>query len=246
MSSVREVTLSTMGKFVTPMCHECPHRKGPLMGCCQLEELEFISGSKVSQSYQKGQRIFQEGSPALGLHCVNQGKIKVTKTSGDGKEQITQLAKGGDMLGFQAVLTDTRYTTSAVALDDCVVCFIPRADFFRVWQSNTQFSTSLMTMMAKALGAAEVQMLHLAYKPVRERLAAALLLLVQTFRPAGDSKPFSIALGREDLASLVGTAKETASRLLSEFKEAGLIATRGSEVTILNLSELSQIASRYD
>ncbi|MCI1186774.1 Crp/Fnr family transcriptional regulator [Hymenobacter sp. DH14] len=235
-----------MGKFITPNCQECPNRKGPLMGCCQLEELDLISSSKVSQSYQKGQRIFQEGSPVLGLHCVNQGKIKVTKASGDGKEQITQLAKGGDVLGFQAVLTETRYTTSAVAMDDCVVCFIPRSDFFRVWQSNTQFSASLMQIMAKALGAAEVQMLHLAYKPVRERLAGALLLLAQTFRRDDDVEPFSISIARDDLASLVGTAKETAIRLLSEFKEAGLIAARGSEITILNLRELSQIASRYD
>ena len=235
-----------MGKFITPVCQNCPNRKGPLMGCCQLEELDFIAGSKVSQSYQKGQRIFYEGSPALGLHCVNQGKIKVTKASGEGKEQIVQLAKGGDVLGFQSVLTETRYSTSAVALEDCVVCFIPRADFFRVWQSNVQFSTSLMQMMARALGAAEVQMLHLAYKPVRERLAGALLLLARTFRKGDDAVHFSMSISREDLASLVGTAKETAIRLLSEFKEAGIIATRGSEVTILNIGELSQIAALYD
>nr|WP_233454718.1 Crp/Fnr family transcriptional regulator [Hymenobacter negativus] len=216
------------------------------MGCCQLEELDFIAGSKVSQSYQKGQRIFHEGSPALGLHCVNQGKIKVTKASGEGKEQIVQLAKGGDVLGFQSVLTDTRYSTSAVALEDCVVCFIPRSDFFRVWQSNVQFSTSLMQMMARALGAAEVQMLHLAYKPVRERLAGALLLLARTFRKGDEAEIFSMSISREDLASLVGTAKETAIRLLSEFKEAGIIASRGSEVTILNIGELSQIAALYD
>ncbi|UOE34382.1 Crp/Fnr family transcriptional regulator [Hymenobacter monticola] len=216
------------------------------MGCCQLEELEFISGNKVAQSYQKGQRIFQEGAPSLGLHCVSQGKIKVTKTGGDGKEQIVRLAKDGDMLGFQSLLTEPKYSTSAVALEDCVVCFIPRADFFRVWQSNVQFSTSLMQMMAKALGAAEVQMLHLAYKPVRERLAEALLLLYHTFRKEQDTEIFSMSFSREDLASLVGTAKETATRLLSDFKEAGIIATRGSLVSILQPNRLSEIASLYD
>ncbi|WP_201985635.1 Crp/Fnr family transcriptional regulator [Hymenobacter rubidus] len=208
--------------------------------------MDFIARSKVSQSYQKGQRIFHEGSPALGLHCVSQGKIKITKASGEGKEQITRLAKGGDMLGFHSVLTEPQYSTSAVALEDCVVCFIPRADFFRVWQSNQQFSTSLMQMMAKALGEAEVQLLHLAYKPVRERLAEALLLLYHTFREKEALLPFSVAVSREDLAALVGTAKETATRLLSEFKEAGIISTRGSQVTILDLNGLSQIASLYD
>lgn len=216
------------------------------MGCCQLEELDFISTNKVSQSYQRGQQIFQEGNPATGLHCVKQGKIKITKTSGEGKEQITRLAKDGDMLGFQSVVAETKYTTSAVALDDCVVCFIPRADFFRVWQANTQFSTALMQMMAKTLGAAEVQMLHLAYKPVRERLAEALLLLVHTFGEAGPAGTFNLSVSREDLASLVGTAKETAIRLLADFKDAGIIATRGSQFTILDMNALSQVAALYD
>lgn len=216
------------------------------MSCCQLEELDFISTNKVSQSYQKGQQIFQEGGPAMGLHCVNQGKIKIIKTSGDGKEQITRLVKAGDMIGFQSVVAETKYTTSAVALDDCVVCFIPRADFFRVWQANTQFSTALTQLMAKALGAAEVRMLHLAYKPVRERLAEALLLLVHTFGEVGQAAPVSISFSREDLASLVGTAKETATRLLSEFKDAGIITTRGSLFTILDMKGLQQIADLYD
>jgi CRP-like cAMP-binding protein len=216
------------------------------MGCCQLSELDFICTNKVSQRYQKGQRIFQEGGNALGLYCVNQGKIKLVKTSSDGKEQITRLVKAGDMLGFQSVVAETKYTTSAVALDDCVVCFIPRADFFRVWQSNPRFSTSLTQMMAKALGAAEAQMLNLAYKPVRERLAEALLLLAHTFGEEGEGKSFSMSVSREDLASLVGTAKETATRLLSEFKDSGIITTRGSQFTILNMNALSRIAALHD
>ncbi|MBD2723342.1 Crp/Fnr family transcriptional regulator [Hymenobacter armeniacus] len=235
-----------MGKFFTPVCHECPSRNTPLMGCCQADELDFISANKVSHRFQKGQHIFQEGGPALGLHCVQQGKIKITKASGDGKEQIIRLAKGGDMLGFRSVLAGPHYSTSAVALDDCVVCFIPRADFYRLWQSNLQFSTSLMHMMARALGEAELQMLHLAYKPVRERLAGALLMLQRTFRQPGDAGPFSTSISREDLAALVGTAKETATRLMSEFKEAGIVATRGSQVTILKPDSLSQLASLYD
>lgn len=235
-----------MEKFISPTCQHCPNRKGPLMGCCQVEELDFISSNKTSQSYQKGQRIFYEGAPALGVYCVNQGKIKITKSGGDGKEQIIRLAKDGDVLGIRSLLTAVKYSTSAVALDNCVVCFIPRSDFFRVWQSNLQFSASLMQLMAKALGEAEMQMLHLAYKPVRERLAEALLLLYHTFRKEGEALPFSMNISREDLASLVGTAKETAIRLLSEFKEAGIVATRGSQITILKESNLSQIASLYD
>jgi len=180
------------------------------------------------------------------MHCVHQGKIKITKAGGDGKEQIIRLAKTGDVLGFRALLAGGQHSTSAVALETCVICHIPRADFFRVWQSNLQFSVSLMQQIARELGEAEVQMLHLAYKPVRERLAQALLLLHRTFHEREAALPFAIAISREDLASLVGTAKETATRLLSEFKESGYITTRGSMVTILKVEELSKIASQYD
>lgn len=235
-----------MSRFVTPVCQSCPSRKGPLLGCCPMEELELIATSKSSQFYQKGQTIYQEGTAAHGLHCVHQGKIKVTKVGGDQKEQIIKLARHGDVLGFRSLLTGHRYSTSAVALEDCVVCFVPRADFLRLLQSNMQFSNSLMQLLATDLGAAEERMLQLAYKPVRERLAAALLLLQHTFGEEAAGQPFSTAISREDLASLVGTAKETVSRLLSDFKEVGLIATRGSRITLLQPTQLLEIATLYD
>lgn len=235
-----------MQRFTKPDCQTCPHRSNPLMGCCSAEELEFINNNKTTQYYQKGQFIYQEGNQALGMYCVHQGKIKIAKAGGDNKEQIVQLVREGDMLGYRALLAGTRYSSSAVALEECVVCFVPRPDFLRLVQANMQFSTALMQLMARSLGQAEERMLHLAYKPVRERLAGALLLVQQTFRQEGEELPFRFALGREDLAALVGTAKETVSRLLSEFKDAGIIATRGSQITILKPSRLLEIATMYD
>lgn len=234
-----------MSRLVAPTCQNCPSRKGPLLGCCPLDELEFIATAKSAQLYQKGQVIYQEGMLAQGLHCVHSGKIKVTKTGGDHKEQILRLVRHGDVLGFRALVMGGHYTNSAVALENCVVCFVPRPDFLRLVHSNRQFANSLMHMLAGALAEAEERMMQLAYKPVRERLADALLLLQRTFGDEPTSAQFSISLSREDVASLVGTAKETVSRLLSEFKEAGIIATKGSQITILNAARLHEIATLY-
>ena len=235
-----------MQRFTKPDCQTCPHRKNPLMACCSTEELEFINTNKTTQYYQKGQFIYQEGNQALGLYCVHQGRIKLSKAGGDNKEQIVSLFREGDVFGYRALLAGTRYSASAVALEECVVCFVPRPDFLRLVQANVQFSTALMQLLARSLGQAEERMLHLAYKPVRERLAGALMLVQQTFLQEGEELPFRIALGREDLAALVGTAKETVSRLLSEFKDAGIIATRGSQITILKPSRLLEISTMYD
>ncbi|MDO7885956.1 Crp/Fnr family transcriptional regulator [Hymenobacter cheonanensis] len=209
--------------------------------------MEFIATTKSAQFYQKGQAIYQQGNPVLGMHCIHQGKVKLAKVGGDGKEHITRLVHHGDVLGVRAMLSGGQYSTSAVALDDCVVCFVPRPDVLRLIQSNRQFSNTLLQMLATSLGEAEEQLLRLAYKPVRERLAEALLLVRRTFDSAGaPGEPFTIALSREDLAALVGTAKETVSRLLTEYKDAGIVATRGSQIMLLEEGRLLAISTRYD
>lgn len=234
-------------RFTAPECHDCPIRKDSLLGCCQAEELELISVGKMCQTYQKGQVIFREGARPNGLHCIHQGKVKVTKVGGDGKEQITRLAKEGDVIGYRALMAETAYSASAIAMEDCVVCLIPKSDFLKVIESNAQFAHGLMKLLSQALGEAEERLLHLAYKPVRERLAEALLLLQRTYQKPGDPPmPFDIAISREDLAALVGTAKETTIRLLSDFKEEGIVTTKGSHITLLRPEKLVEIASLYD
>ncbi len=236
-----------MGRFISPNCHSCPSRQSPLLGSCLLEELEFITTTKSAQFYHKGQTIYQQGSQAQGMHCIHQGKVKLVKAGGDGKEHITRLVRHGDALGFRALLGGGYYTSSAIALDDCVICFIPRPDVLRLVQSNRQFANTLLQLLANGLGQAEEQMLRLAYKPVRERLAEALLLVRRTFDSvAAPAEPYTLALSREDLAALVGTAKETVSRLLTEYKDAGVVATRGSLIMLLDEAQLQAISTRYD
>ncbi|MGI4833226.1 MAG: Crp/Fnr family transcriptional regulator [Janthinobacterium lividum] len=238
--------LYLMSRFSTPNCQNCPHQKTPLISCCSHDELDLLSTQKSTQVYQKGQTVYQQGNKVLGLHCVHQGKIKLTRVGGDQREHIVHLVRPGELIGCRPLLAGSLYTTSAVALEDCVVCFVPRLDFIGLLQANKQFSNAMLHLLADALGQAEDQLLHLAYKPVRERLAGALVALQHTYGSAETNEPFSIALSREDVAALVGTAKETVSRLLTEFKAAGYIATRGSRITVLNQAQLRKISTRYD
>ncbi|MBT9393163.1 Crp/Fnr family transcriptional regulator [Hymenobacter sp. NST-14] len=225
-----------------------------MLGSCQHTELSLIAGSKQHQFYAKGQYIFQAGARVPGLYCVYQGKVKISKLSADGKEQIIRLAREGDVLAYRSLMSGDICTTTATALTDCVVCLVPRPDFFSLLEQNPQFTHSLLRLLAQNLGDAESRLLHTAYKPVRERLAEALLLLHRLFEPttaataaATTSKTaFSIPVSRDDLAALTGTTKETASRLLSDFRQEGLVTTQGSRITIRQLDKLSQLASRYD
>jgi len=221
-------------------------RKSSLLGCCRAEELEELAASKSSCLYKKGQVIFSEGSKPAGLHCVHTGKVKVSKMGSEGKEQIIRLAKPGDVIGYRALMADSNYYASAVALDDAVVCFVPKSQFLELIHKNTDFSNGLMKLLSKALGDAEERMTQLAYKRVRERLAEALLLLRKTYQQEEGQDSFTISISREDLAAIVGTAKETTIRLLSEFKEEQIISTKGSSITILDPEKLYGICHLYD
>lgn len=186
-----------------------------------------------------------EGNRPLGLYCVSEGKIKVTKTNSDGKEQIVRLVKPGDVIGYRALMATEKYSASAIALEDTKVCFVPEAEFQRIITENPKVTQDLFSLLSKALGEAENKLSNLALKPVRERLAEALVLLMRTYKKA-EEKEFSISISREDLASIVGTAKETVIRFLSELKDDNVVNTKGSLITIIDEQKLIKLSQMYD
>lgn len=233
-------------KFISPDCQNCTSRAASLLGCCRGSELEQLSATKSCFTYKKGQLIFHEGGKPSGLYCINEGKVKIAKLGSDGKEQIVRLAKPGDVIGYRALMADSNYSASAVPLEDAVVCFIPRSQFLDLINHNVNFANALMKLLSNALGEAEERMVQMAYKPVRERLAEALLLLQKTYQQREGEDKFTISISREDLASIVGTAKETTIRLLSDFKDEQLITTKGSSITIIDPEKLYKICHLYD
>lgn len=236
-----------MTRQASPNCQSCPSRLHNLLSCCPVADIDIIAQDKISQRYSAGQTIFGEGTRPAGLYCVHEGRVKITKSGGDGKEQIIRLVRTGDVLGYRALVAGNAHATSAIALSDCTVCLIPKHVVNQQLSTNRPFSSALMQLLAANLGDTAVRMLHLAYKPVRERLAEALLLLQRTYHPAeAAGRPFTIAISREDLGALMGTTKETTTRMLSEFKHEGMLTTRGSAITILAPRQLGEIATLFD
>ena len=235
-----------MKSQAAPECQRCAFREFSLFKNCQHEELEGMNENKCFHTYKKGQVIFHEGNRPFGLFCVFDGKVKISRLNSDGKEHIIRLAKPGDTLGYRSLIENAKYTASAVALDDTQACFLPASDFNNLIDSNVKVANDLMKMLAKALGDSQERMIHLAMKPVRERLAEALLLLRSTYQKKEENAPFSISISREDLAAIVGTAKETFRRFLSEFKEDGIVTSHGSTITIVKPDRLLKISQLYD
>lgn len=227
-------------------CETCGSRHKSIFCHLDIEEMHAFNQAKSCMSYKKGQVIFNEGGHPLGLFCVNDGKVKIEHTGADGKEQILRMAKGGDVLGYRALLSDERYNASAVALDDTDVCFVPRDSFFSVLKLNPRLSLDIIKMLSTELRKAEDTITDLAQKPVRERMAEALLFLKETYGYEEDGQTIDVVLTREDIANLVGTATETAIRLLSEFKKDGIVEAVGKKLKIVAIDKLVKTANVYD
>ena len=227
-------------------CAHCAKRFSNLFCHTEYDVLEEINIEKVCSTYKKGEYIFKEGSRPHGVYCVNYGKIKLSKMGDDGKEQITRLVKAGDPLGYRALLSADSYSSSAIAIEDSGVCFIPKDLFMGILQKDSTLALEMMRLLSDDLRKAELQITHLAQKPVRERVAEALLFIKETYGFEEDGKTIAAMFSREDIANIVGTATETAIRLLSEMNKDKIILLNGKKITITDLPKLIKTANLTD
>jgi CRP/FNR family transcriptional regulator, polysaccharide utilization system transcription regulator len=145
---------------------------------------------------------------------------------------------------LRSLISGRNYANSATTIDDSVVCFINKRKFFQTTIRYPEISTRIMVTLSKLLEEAEQKITSMAQKPVRERLAEALLTLDGVFHSDGCPNTM-ISLSREDLANMVGTANETVIRLLSEFKQEKIVAVKGRKIFILDKKGLQKVAKVY-
>ena len=205
-----------------------------------MSDLKKLSQDQEIRICRKKENIYREGFQPKGIYFINKGKIKTFKMHDLGKEFITGLYKDGDFFGYLALLTESRYTDSAEALEDTEICFIQKDDFFSLVYKNAEVSKKFIKMLSDNLTEKENQLLDLAYTSVRKRVAETLVTLSNHYKKENDPK-LNITISREDIANLAGTATETTIRILSDFKGEKLIETRGGTITILDLQKLSQL-----
>ena len=202
-----------------------------------FEALKNLSNDKKVKHFKKRDVIFEEGDNPRFLYFIRSGKVKTFKTHDQGKEYIIELLKEGDFLGYVDLLKSAAHAETAAAMEDTDIVLIPKDDFLALIQANRDVSSQMIKMLANNITEKEEQLLNLAYNSVRKRVADALILLSQK----EDNKSFQVL--REDLARIVGTAKESVIRMLTEFKNDGYIDITEGTIIILDLKKLSNLPS---
>lgn len=229
-------------KINVPHCSACDSFKSSMF--CSLNNAEEIklSDNKVHNLYKKGQIVFYEGQQSRNLFCVFSGKLKIFKLGDDGKEQIVRFAKKGDIIGYRALLSGEKYFASASVIDDAVICCLPKNSIEELLNNNPKFAIQTIKLLARDLRIAEKIILNMAQKPVRERIAEALLMLKDYYGIDGIAETINTTLTREEIANIAGTSTETCIRILSEFNSDGVIKIIGKSIKVTNVVQLLKIA----
>lgn len=221
-------------------CEQCIIKQFNSLKALTKDELVRISGCKTSRIIKKGEVIFEEGEMLNGVYCVKDGICKLSKLSENGKDQIVKMVVKGQLLGQRSLIGEESSNLQATALNDMEVCFIPKSEIFADLQNNPKFSFEVLKDMAHDLRESDDIIVNMAQKSVRQRLAETLAYINDSFGTNPDGT-LSVLLSREDYANIVGTATESAIRVLSQFKKEGLISAVGKYIKIEDLAGLKRV-----
>lgn len=223
-------------------CDFCMNRSHFLFRHLSNTELQNISYDKITESYKRGSIVYHEGQRMKGFYCLQSGIVKIYKTGFDGKEQIVRFAKSGDIIGYRSVISNEPACSTTEVLKEAVLCLIPTEILIGLIKTNGNFAFELIRLTCKELGEANAYLTDIAQKTVKERLAEVLVHLDNEFGKDPEGH-LAIALTREELSNVVGTATESIIRLLSEFKNEELIGLKGRKIKILDKPGLMNIAN---
>src|SRR5690606_36469877 len=221
-------------------CEECVVRELSALKALTHDELSRITNRKVSFKVKKGENLFEEGQTLNGVFCIKSGICRISKLSDNGKNHIVKLITTGDILGERSLINEESVNLNATALEDMEVRFNPKSEIFGLFSSNTNFSLNVLKNVCVNLKESDNDLVNMAQKNVKERLAKTLIYLKDKYG-INEDKTLKIQLSREELSGIVGTALETCIRLLSEFKKEGLIDLIGKKISIENEKELRRM-----
>jgi CRP/FNR family cyclic AMP-dependent transcriptional regulator len=198
----------------------------------------------VHSEVAAGTTIFYEETPVSSVYVVCLGRVKLSATSQQGKALILKIALPGDVLGLSAAVSGSRYEVTAEAIEPTRLKSVPRDEFLAFLRRHGEASMHATHALSEEYRTAFFDVRRLALSAsAASRLAS---LLLEWGRAAAYGKVemrFTMALTHEDLASMIGTSRETVTRILGRFKRDKLIQMRGATILILAPDKLALLAA---
>lgn len=229
--------VQTIEKVISPyqFCHRVSMENLP------VREADYLRSTALRTQVQKGETLFRQDSHARGVYVLERGKVKIYQEKKAGARRMLHIYSQGDILGYRPLFSDCIHSFSAEALEPCSMIFIPKDSFSALIDSSPYFAQFLLKAVSQEFSAWSNFQSAFDSRPVRARIALALLILHEKFRLPGNATAV-IQLSRTDLAEYVVASLETVVRTLRELKDMGLVHIRGRRMLLNDVDALIALA----
>ena len=237
--------LSPYGLDLIESCLTCKARTERLFCDLPGPALQAFENIKYATAYPKGAVLFVEGQAPRGLFVLCKGRVKLSICATDGKTLIVKIAEPGEVLGLSATISGKPYELTAETIDPCQVNFVKRDDFLRFLKDHSDACFKVAEQLSEKYNNAchEVRSLGLSHS-AGEKLAKLLLEWSSRNGESAKQEPrLKLALTHEEIAQMIGTSRETVTRLFADLKRRQVIQSKGSTLLIRNKSALKLMAS---
>lgn len=221
------------GLNILDNCLTCPVREEHLFCNLSAPALQKLNEIKSTAVYPKGAVLLIEGQQPRGVFVLCTGKVKLSTSSSEGKTVITKISDAGDVLGLNATISDHPYEVTAEMVDPGQANFIPRDALLRFLREHGEVALRVAQQLSSNYYTAYegIRMLGLTSSP-GEKFAKLLLSWYPEKEQANGQAQIKLTLTHEEIAEMIGTTRETVSRLFSEFKKKRLLEAKGSTLIL--------------
>ena len=216
-------------------------REIPYFAGLRPEELEQVRGRVGLKRLEKSEILFLEGDPCRAVFFVHSGRIKIYKTSPEGREQVLRIMKRGDTFNEVPVFDGGPNPATAQAIERSSVRYVRKDDLLAIVREYPVVAETVLGHFAGMLRHVTTLVEDLSFRHVTGRLAKALLHYAAEMAEAGPQDGARRRLTQQELAAMVGTAREVIGRSLRAMESAGAIRFDGHRIVITNRSILEDM-----
>jgi CRP/FNR family transcriptional regulator, cyclic AMP receptor protein len=231
---------SPYGLNIIDDCVVCPVREEHLFCNLSLPVLQKLNEIKSTAVYPKSAVLFIEGQHPRGVFILCTGRVKLSTSSSEGKTIITKISEPGDVLGLNATISGHAYEVTAEMIEPGQANFIARDSLLQFLRENGEVALRVAEQLSRNYYVAyeEIRTLGLTSSPGEK--FAKLLLSWESGKTNGQAH-IRLTITHEEIAEMIGTTRETVSRLFSDFKKKQLVQVKGSSLVISNKPALEKM-----
>ena len=203
------------------------------------QQLQVVADRLRKRTFAKGMILFHKDSPGQSLYIIESGKVRIFILSESGQEISVRIYGCGEVFGELSMLDGLPRSAGAIAMEDTQVLALYRADFLRLLEELPQMALGIISTLSGRVRYTTEYAEGLAFLDVYGRVAKRLLELVECHGVERDEgAEIELPLTQRELASLVGTTRESVNKVLGMFRDHGLIEVDGQKITILDRQAL--------